>query len=648
MSKSVETFHFQTETTQLLDLMIHSLYTNKDIFLRELISNASDALDKLRFEALTKPELLKDGEKLEIRLETDEEKRTLTISDNGIGMSREEVIQNIGTIAHSGTRELFEQWKKNKDDSKTLEMIGQFGVGFYSSFMVADEVTLITRRAGEEGATIWHSKGDGTYTIEEGERDDHGTSVILKLKPVDLDNNLNDYVDEYVLKSIVKRYSDFITYPIILKVRREEFPKDEEGNPKEDEEKIVTFEDETINSMKPIWTRPSSEVAEEEYEEFYKHISNDWEKPLQVIPLKAEGTLEYQALLFIPSRPPYDLYNPQTKAGLQLYVRRVLIMNHCEDLLPPYLRFVKGVVDSSDLPLNVSRELLQHDRVLTSMRKWLTKQILKNLKKMKEDDWDKYLKFWKPFGRVLKEGLVDDYENRSALKDLLIFESSHDSEKMTDLKGYLERMKEGQEEIFYLTGESRHVIENSPHLEAFKAKDIEVLYLTDAVDEVVADYLTSYEGKKFKSIGKGTVELGSEEEKKKAEEELEEKKKELSDLLEFIKKHLDEHISEVRLSNRLTTSPVCLVTSEMGYTPRLERWLQETQNIPKQKRIMELNPEHELLKKMQERFENDKDDPLLKAAADLLLGYAYLAEGSPLPDPVKFNNQVAEVMTQLL
>ena len=570
MSEAKERFEFQAETTQLLHLMIHSLYTNKEIFLRELISNASDALDKLRFEALTDSSVLDGGKELEIRLDTDKDKRTITISDNGIGMSREEVIKNIGTIAQSGTKELIKQLKESEKKEESLELIGQFGVGFYSCLMVADQVTLITRRVGEESATRFDTDGEGAYTIEDATRDGHGTTIILHLKEVDDENGIEDFTSEYVLRRIVKRYSDFINYPIILKVEKVEYEQDEEGNFVEDGQKTVTIEDETLNSMKPIWTRAKSDVTDEEYNEFYKHVASDWEDPLVTLPLKVEGRLEYQSLLFIPSKAPHDLYHPSARMGLQLYVRRVLIMERCEDLLPSYLRFVKGVVDSSDLPLNVSRELLQQDRVLAQMKKYLTKKVLDHLKYLSNEETETYDKFYKAFGRVLKEGAAEDFGNREKLLNLLRFESSNDAEAMTSLADYIERMKEGQEEIYFLTGESRKVIENSPHLEAFKKKEIEVLYLVDPVDEILMDSVQEFDGKKFKSVGKGVVDLGSEEEKEQAEKERKEKEAELSGLLEKIQKHLDDHVKEVRLSSRLTDSPVCLVGNEFDYSPRLE------------------------------------------------------------------------------
>ena len=644
---TVETLQFQAETKQLLDIMIHSLYSNKEIFLRELISNASDALDRLRFEALTRPELLEEDDKLEIRLEADRQARTLTIHDNGIGMNREEVVANIGTIAKSGTRELVERLKQGESQQSIAELIGQFGVGFYSSFMAAERIVLVTRRAGEHPATRWESTGDGTYTVEEAERPGRGTSITLYLKPEDKDNGIDDFSDRWVVSRIVHRYSDFVSYPIILKAEKDPEIEDLAKEKETGEKPVMPLEEKVLNSMKPIWTRPHSEVTQEEYKDFYRHVSHDWTEPLKVVPYKAEGRIEYQALLFIPSQAPYDLYYVAAKPGLQLYVKRVQILEKCEDLLPQYLRFVRGVVDSPDLALNVSREMLQQDRHITLIRKGLTKKMLDVFTEMMEKDYDTYLKFWAEFGRAIKEGTSADYENKERLLELLIFQSSNDPEKFTTLKDYVSRMKEGQNEIFYLTGESRAQVESSPHLETFKEKGYEVLYLADTVDELLTQSLHEYGGKKLKSAGKGTVALGNEEEKKQTEEELKAKEEQLKPLLDALQKKLDEHVKQVRLTNRLTSSPVCLVGAEHDYSPQLEKLLQKGKTGgPKQRRIMELNPGHEILTRLGERFEKDKDDPLLADYAHLLLGYGLIAEGGELPDPVRFNRAVADLMTR--
>ena len=647
MAAQVETFTFQAETKHLLDLMIHSLYTTKAIFLRELISNASDALDALRFEALVNPELSLP-EKLEIRLETDPQARTLTIHDNGIGMSREEVVANIGTIAKSGTRELREKLQQGMSDERLTELIGQFGVGFYSSFMVSESVSLVTRRAGEQTATHWDSTGDGEYTISDASRDQHGTSITLHLKPADPEDGIEDYTDKWILARIVKRYSDFVTYPIVFQDVREEAEKDETG--KASGEKSIIVEDKILNSMKPLWMRPAAEVSESDYAEFYKHLTHDQTEPLKRISLKAEGTLEYQALLFIPSKASYDFFYHAAEWGLHLYAKGVSIMERCEDLLPRYLRFIKGIVDTADLPLNISRQMLQQDRQVTQIRKGLTKKVLDSLQAMSESEPEKFELVWEQFGRSIKEGVASDWDNKSRIVSLLRFQSSHDEKELTSLKEYVERMKEGQEEIFYLTGESRRIVENSPHLETLKAKGYEVLYLVHSVDELVVQYLTEFEGKKLKSAGKGTVKVGDKDESEQTEKELKQKAEESSELLSFIQKHLDQYIKEVRLTNRLTTSPVCLVGTEMDYSPQMERLLQmgEDGGRPKQRRIMELNPQHEIFNRMIARFQQNKDEVELGKYADLLLSYALLAEGSELPDPVGFNQLVAELMIQTL
>jgi len=649
MVAQVETFQFQAETKQLLDLMIHSLYTTKEIFLRELISNASDALDRLSFETLTNPELTADDVKMEIRIEADRQERTLTISDTGIGMSREEVIENIGTIAKSGTRELREKMREGVSARVLEELIGEFGVGFYSAFMVADSVTLLTRRAGEQSATRWESTGDGQYTIADAEKPTRGTSITLHLKPVDSENGIEDYTEKWVLSRIVKRYSDFVTYPIILKDEREEVKRDEVGRPLEGETARTIVEDKVLNSMKPLWMRPAGEVTPNEYAEFYKHISHDLTDPLHFLTARAEGLLEYQALIFFPARAPYDLFYHAFDFGLRLYAKGVLIMEQCADLLPRYLRFLKGVVDSANLPLNISRQMLQQDRQVTQIRKWLTKKALDALQHLFENDREKYLTFWKEFGRALKEGVPSDFDNKDRIVSFLLFESSNDPEELTTLKDYVARMPQDQTEIFYLTGESRKVVENSPHLEAFKEKGYEVLYLVDTVDELLVQSLTEFEGKKLKSVGKGTVKLGNEEERAQVEEELKRLQEESSDLLKAIQQHLDQYIKDVRLTNRLTNSPVCLVGSEIDYSPQMERLLQMGEGgRPKQRRIMELNPRHQIITRMRERFEKDKEDAKLGKYAELLHGYALLAEGSDLPDPPQFNRLLAEVMTESL
>lgn len=649
MATNGEIFQFQAEAKQLLEIMIHSLYTNKEIFLRELISNASDALDRLRFEALTKPELLGNDEKLEIRLESDPKAKTLTIYDNGIGMSREDLIANIGTIAKSGTRELREKIKEGSSNKELAQLIGQFGVGFYACFMVADKVSIISQRAGETAATKWESSGDGTYVITEADQAKRGTAIKLHLKPADPENGIEDFTDKWVIARIIKQFSDFVNYPIVFKDQREEVERDETGEPKKDGKTTTIIEDKILNSMKPIWTRPPSEVTEEAYNEFYKQIAHDLDAPLVTIPLKAEGRIEYQALLFIPSKAPYDLYYHAAESGVRLYAKRVMIMEHCSELLPSYLRFIKGVVDSADLPLNISRQMLQEDRHIIHIRKWLVKKVLDTLTDLHTNNYSKYAEFWIQFGRTLKEGVSSDYDNKDKIVSLLLFQSSDDPEKLTTLRAYADRMKDGQNEIFYLTGDSRGVVENSPHLEAFKEKGWEVLYLVEPVDELLVQYLIDFEGKRLKSVGKGTVELASNEEKEKAENEIKAQEKEYAKLLEFLQEKLNDQIKQVRLSKRLTKSPVCLVVAEHDYSPQLERLLQKGKGGgPKQRRIMELNPKHPIFIKLHERFQRNETDPIIGEYAELLLGYALLSEGSELPNPTQFNRLVADLMIRVL
>ncbi len=642
-----ERMQFQAETAQLLELIIHSLYSNKEIFLRELISNASDALDRLRHEALTNPDL-QSGVEPEIRLDPDGDARTLTIRDNGVGMSRQELIDNIGTIAKSGTRELLRKLGKerNAEEEQVLQLIGQFGVGFYSAFMVADRVTLVTRRAGEESATRWDSRGDGVFLIEDDEREANGTSITLHLKPADEEDGLADFTDEHVLSSLVKKYSDFVRYPIVQQVTRVEVERDEDGKPVADGEEKTVTEDRTLNSMKAIWLRRPNDVEQKEYNEFYKHVSYDWEDPQKTITLFAEGRLEYRALLFIPAKAPFDLYYTDARIGLQLYVNNVKIMERCEELLPRYLRFVKGVVDSADLSLNVSRELLQQDRQITQIRRGLVKKVLYTLAEMKDKDSEGYLSFWSTFGRAIKEG-TGEAKDRDQLVPLLLFSSST-GDQLVSLADYVAQMKDEQEEIYYISGESLEVVRSSPHLEAFRDKGYEVLYLTDPVDELMVQAVTEFEGKKLRSIGKGTVELGTKEEREEAEKARKESEEGYAELLEALQQKLDEQVKEVRLSSRLTSSPVCLVTGEQDMSPQLEKLMKQArgESGPLQKRILELNPKHPILASLKARFVADAADPLLADYAELLLGQALLAEGSELSDPSRFSGLVAELMVR--
>lgn len=638
MNARVEQLEFQAEARQLLDLMVHSVYSNKDSFLRELISNASDALDKLRLEAFRNKDLDVDTSDLHIEIDVDHQARTLTIRDNGIGMTRAEVVDLIGTLAKSGTAELRQQLreaKNAKNEAASEELIGQFGIGFYSSFMVADKVELLTRKAGESDATKWESSGEGTYTIESIDDAPQGTSVILHLKPEDAEDELHDYTSEFKLRGLVKKYSDFIAWPIRMQVERRE-PASEEGG-----EETVTIETETLNSMKALWARPKDEVSEEEYKEFYKHIAHAWDDPLEVIAMKAEGTFEYQALLFIPSHAPFDLFNRDAQTGIQLYVKRVFIMGDCDQLMPEYLRFVKGVVDAQDMSLNVSREILQQDRQIKAIRRRLTKKVLSTIKDLQSERPDDYRTFWTQFGRVVKEGLLSDFDNQETLLQISSFASTHSEEEATTLAQYVERMKDGQTQIFYATGETRQQILKSPHLEAFKAKGYEVLLLTDPVDEVWVGTVTEFDGKPLQSIAKGEVDLSAEGDESEAERE--EQQKEFADLLAWMKDTLADHVKEVRLSTRLTDSPACLITDAFGITPALARLYRASgQDIPVGKRILELNPNHPLVTGLRQAHQDRSDDPSIAETAELLYGTALLAEGGALDDPARFVEMLAD------
>ncbi|MDQ2880394.1 MAG: molecular chaperone HtpG [Actinomycetota bacterium] len=637
MDTQVETLEFEAEARQLLQLMVHSIYSNKDTFLRELISNASDALDKLRLEAYRDKDLQVDTSDLRIDIEVDKAQRTLTVRDDGIGMSRDDVVALIGTIAKSGTVDFLRKMKESNDAAASQDLIGQFGVGFYSSFMVADKVTLLTRRAGESHATSWESSGGGTYTIESVDEAPQGTAVTLYLKPEDKDDQLFDYTDAWKIKEIVKRYSDFIAWPIRMEVER----TDKDGQ--------ATHEVETINSMKALWARSKNEVEEHEYTDFYKHVSHDWNDPLEIIRMKAEGTFEYQALLFIPSQAPLDLFMRDRKRGIQLYVKRVFIMDDCEALMPEYLRFIKGVVDAQDLSLNVSREILQQDRQIQMMRRRLVKKVLSTVQDMMTSNVEHYKTFWAQFGRVVKEGLINDFENRETILGVVSLASTYDAEQLTTLRQYLDRMKDGQQDIYYVTGESRSIIESSPHMEAFRAKGFEVLLLTDPVDEMWVESVREFDGKRFQSIAKGQVDLDTEEEKKTAESERGQQKKDFADLLSWMTTTLQEDVKEVRLSSRLTTSPACIVGDTHDVTPTLEKMYRAMgQDIPPIKRILELNPTHPLVSGLQKAYGERKDDAALAETAELLYGMAHLAEGGELSDPSRFIHLLADRLARTL
>ena len=647
MAAQTESYTFKSEAQQLLDLMIHSLYSNKEIFVRELVSNASDALDKLRFEALTDKSLRDEDVPLRIRIEVDTDTRTMTIDDNGIGMTREECIENLGTIARSGTREFAARLAEAQDAEADPEsLIGQFGVGFYSSFMAADEVTVVSRRAGEDTATLWRSAGGGSFEVGDAERETAGTTVTLKLRDADPDNGLPDFTEEWALRGVIKRYSDFVTYPIELRTERTEPKLDEEGEEIEGAEPETVVEWVTVNSMKAIWTRNPAEVEDDEYTEFYKHIAHDWEPPFDRIAFSAEGAFTYTALLFIPDRPPFDLFYRDQKWGLQLYVNRVLIQERSDELLPEWLRFLRGVVDSPDLSLNVSREILQQDRRVGAIKKRVVRKVTDALGKIQSDDRERYAQFWEKYGKVLKEGVADQAFGEK-VRPLLWFASSADEEQLTSLAEYVGRMKDGQDAIYYVTGESRDAVARSPHLEAFLAKGYEVLYLTDPIDEILATHLTEFDEKPLKSVGKGEVELGTEEEKKEAEEARAEKQAAHESLLGALKAALEDHVKEVRLSSRLTESAACLVGEEHDLSPQLQRLLkQHNQDAPDTKRILEINPDHAILGKLQTVFDADAESAQIAEYARLLHGQALLAEGSPVPDPVAFGQLVVDLMVR--
>jgi len=615
---SKETLGFQAEVKQLLHLMVHSLYSNKEIFLRELISNASDAADKLRFEALNHPVLIEGDGDLKIWVSFDREARTITIRDNGIGMSREEVIANIGTIAKSGTREFFS--KLSGDQAKDAQLIGQFGVGFYSSFIIADRVTLATRRAGLPAAdgVRWESAGEGDYTLEPAERAARGTEVVLHLR-----QDEDELLSAWKLRSIIRKYSDHIALPIVMK---------KETWDEEKKEQVLTDEDETVNQASALWARPKSEITDEQYDEFYKHIAHDFEAPLARVHAKVEGKSEYTQLLYVPSRAPFDLWDREHRHGLKLYVRRVFIMDDAEQLLPAYLRFVRGVVDSADLPLNVSREILQESRDVETIRKGCVNKVLGLLEDLAASDKEKYARFWGEFGKVLKEGAGEDFANREKVAKLLRFASTHADTEAQDvsLDEYIARMKEGQEAIYFVTADSFPAARHSPHLEVFRKKGIEVLLLSDRVDEWMVSSLTEFGGKPMKSVAKGALDLGKlddEEEKKRQNAEADEYK----ELLEKVQKSLGERVKEVRITHRLTESPACLVTGEHELSGNLERLLKAAgQKASGVRPTLEINPQHPIVRQL--KYETDRFDDW----AAILFDQALLAEGGQLEDPAGF------------
>lgn len=624
-----ETRGFATEAKQLLHLMIHSLYSNKEIFLRELVSNASDAADKLRFEALAKPELFESDPDLRIRIEFDKDAGTITIDDNGIGMSRDEVIDHLGTIAKSGTAQFLENL--TGDQRKDSQLIGQFGVGFYSAFIVADKVEVITRRAGlnADDAVHWVSSGEAEYTIENAEKASRGTCVIIHLKKGE-----EEFADGWRLRSIIKKYSDHISLPIIMK-------KENVG----EEEKDAAPEDETINKATALWTRSRADITDEEYDEFYKHISHDFEKPLTWSHNRVEGKLDYTSLLYVPARAPFDLYQRESSKGLKLYVQRTFIMDQAEQFLPMYLRFIKGVVDSNDLSLNVSREILQRDPNVDSMKSALTKRALDMLTKMAANDPEKYTTFWNQFGQVLKEGPAEDFSNREKIAKLLRFSTTHTNQpdQNQSLDEYIERMKDGQEKIYYVVAENFNTAKNSPHLEVFRKKGIEVLLLTDRVDDWLMGHLSEYKDKPLQDVAKGELDLGeieSEEEKqaqKKTEEQFE-------SMLERLKAALESSVEDVRVTHRLTDSPACLVVGEHDMGAQMRRLLESAgQHVPESKPIIEINPGHPLVIKLDQEQDEDRFADLAK----VLFDQASLAEGGHLKDPAAYVQRLNKLLLEL-
>ena len=619
-----ETREFKTEVRQLLDLMIHSLYSNRDIFLRELVANAADAIDKARFESLTHPEMAK---KWEIRITPDKKAKTLTLSDNGIGMTQDEVVENIGTIAKSGTRAFLKLLEEQGSKKEELpELIGQFGVGFYSAFMVAGEVVIVTKKAGSDAPAVrWSSRGEGEYELDSAEKSEPGTEITLHLK-----EDAQQYLESWKLSGIIHKYSDFIEYPIVM------------PEVKVNEDKTETVTDRVLNSQKAIWLRKPSEITEEEYKSFYSHLSNfGGTEYLKAIHLSAEGTSEFKALLFLPKQAPFNLLMPDLqKRGLQLYVRRVFITDECKELIPDYLRFVCGVVDSNDLPLNVSREILQENPQLARIEKAVTAKVLGELKKLLETDREAYAGFFREFGRIFKEGLHTDFANAEKLKDLVMYESMNtEPGKMITLGEYVEAMPESQKEIYYITGEKRESVASSPALEYFRSKGYDVLFMTDPIDDWIMQQMFQYRKKNFKSIAKGDFEVEGAAETLKAAQE------KFAGLVEFLKKALGDKVGEVRFSARLTDSPCCLITEGNALSPHLERLFKAMhQEIPESKRILELNPKHPLIEAMFELSKQSDKAPELEMYAKVLFDQALLTEGSPLPDPAAFAREVTKLL----
>lgn len=630
-----ETMGFQTEAKQLLQLMIHSLYSNKEIFLRELISNASDAADKLRFEALSDNSLYEGQSELSITITSDKEANTLTIADNGIGMSREEVINHLGTIAKSGTADFLS--KLSGDQQKDSQLIGQFGVGFYSAFIVADRVEVFTRRAGvaNDQAVRWESAGEADFSIETVEKADRGTTIVLHLR-----EDCSEFAEDFRVRSVIKKYSDHIAIPVMMEKMAAPGAEDDTET---DAEKPVEFE--AVNDATALWTKSRSEVNEDEYKEFYKHISHDFQEPLKWSHNKVEGKLEYTSLLYIPAKAPFDMWNREAARGLKLYVQRTFIMDEAEQFLPMYLRFIKGVVDSKDLSLNVSREILQQDPAVDSMKSALTKRVLDMLEKMAKKEPEQYAAFWQEFGQVLKEGPAEDYSNREKIAKLLRFSSTHNDSDVQDqsLEDYVSRMKEGQDKIYYIAAENMNTAKNSPHLEVFRKKGIEVLLLTDRVDDWLMNHLMEFDGKQLQDVGKGQLDLGDlEDEAEKSEKE--QLQADNEDLIKRVKDALGDKVEDVRVTNRLTTSPACLVVGADDMGAQMRRILEQAgQALPESKPILELNPEHTLVTKL----DNEPDEDRFVELATLLLEQSELAEGGQLEDPASFVQRLNKLLIEL-
>ncbi len=642
-----ETKVFQAETKQVLDLMVHSVYTNKEIFLREIISNASDAIDKIRFKSLTDLELLEGDSDFQIFIEVDEGAKTLSITDNGIGMTYDDVVDNIGTIAKSGTKNFLAMLKEQESGSGEMDLIGQFGVGFYSSFMVAEKVELITKAPGEEHGVRWESAGDGSYTIENVEKEKRGTTITLTIREefTDTDKPEENYLNRYTIQNLVRKYSDYIRYPIKMNFYQEITPKDDEGNPIEGASPEIEVNTRTMNSMVPLWARNKKDITSEEYFQFFKNQFHDWNEPAEIIHVKAEGIVEYTALLYIPSKAPYDFYSREYNKGIKLYSRHVFIMEDCKDLLPDHLKFVRGLVDSPDFSLNISREILQHGKQLKIIGKNLEKEIMKTLQNMLQDDRKKYEEFWEEFGKAIKGGIYMDYKNKEKLQDLLLFPSSRATEGMTTLAEYVSRMPDNQQEIYYVSGKDRASVERLPQMELLLEKGIEVLYFFDKIDEFVIDSVHEYTEKKFKSVSRGDLNLDEDTDETKEEEDTKEGKKDSEKLLEAIKENLQGKVTDVRLSNRLKSSAVCLVSSDSGISLTMEQILREAnQPMGKATRILEINPTHEIYETLQKLYNTDASSSIFKDYCELLFEQASLIEGFDLENPVEFATRIANLM----